>query len=93
MILPNNKLSIADISVYYPPGDILTLTANNATFFWIATSPNGGQYARTLYLISKRFLPAFSWCKELKAIMPDGQYLCSIWCAKGYGVVTCITTY
>ena len=47
---PNNKLSISIFSVYYPPAGIQMLTANNAIFYWTATSPNGGQYARTLYL-------------------------------------------
>lgn len=49
-ILSNGKLDITGLSVY-PPAEIRMLNENKAAFFWASTSPNGGQYARMLYLI------------------------------------------
>jgi hypothetical protein len=49
-LFPNSKLLIRSLAVY-DTATILNLTANNATFFWTKTSPNGGQYTRKTYLM------------------------------------------
>lgn len=48
-VYPNGRLFIDALSMY-DTARILTLDAANATLYWTGSSPNGGQYARKVYL-------------------------------------------
>jgi len=50
LVLPNNRLSVAGLDIYYDPATIETLTFNTAIFSWAKTLPNGERYFRRLYL-------------------------------------------
>lgn len=49
-IKPNTRLYVDIISSGFDDGYILTLTPNNATFFWTKSNPNGKKYTRKVYL-------------------------------------------
>jgi hypothetical protein len=46
----NNKLLVSGLTMF-GDGTIAELTSTKATFFWNQTSPNGGLYHRTVYLV------------------------------------------
>lgn len=48
-VYPNGRLFINELSMY-DTTRILTLDAANMTLYWTGSSPNGGTYARKLYL-------------------------------------------
>jgi hypothetical protein len=49
-VLPNNKLSVDGLDIYYDPATIETLTSNTAIFSWAKTLSNGERYFRRIYL-------------------------------------------
>ena len=50
LVLPNNKLSVSGLDIYYDPAAIETLTFNTAIFSWAKTLSNGERYFRRIYL-------------------------------------------
>jgi hypothetical protein len=49
-VLPNNKLSVDGLDIYYDPATIETFTSNTAIFSWAKTLSNGERYFRRMYL-------------------------------------------